>query len=129
MTHRELGRSATYRVQHEYEQATVTAADDRQASLGEFYGDPAVALIDADEQWCAVAGEGLVLCRLGQPFEQCSDYFRQPGEVRWTTALRQTGAFALKWQNEDGAWRSLAFEAADVSAYAPKRQADNTITV
>ncbi|MBG6221686.1 hypothetical protein H4V96_001105 [Janthinobacterium sp. CG_23.4] len=34
MTHRELGRSATYRVQHEYEQATVTAADDRQASLG-----------------------------------------------------------------------------------------------
>ena len=121
MTNRELARSATYRVQHEYEQATVTAADGRQASLGEFYGDPAVALIDADEQWCAVAGEGLVLCRLGQPFGQCAAYFRPPGEVRWITALRQTGAFALEWQDEDGAWSALAFEAADVSAYAPRR--------
>ncbi|MBH1985134.1 MAG: hypothetical protein I8H79_21515 [Burkholderiales bacterium] len=121
MTNRELARSATYIVQHEYEQATVTAADGRQASLGEFYGDPAVALIDADEQWCAVAGEGLVLCRLGQPFGQCAAYFRPPGEVRWITALRQTGAFALEWQDEDGAWHSLVFEAADVSAYAPGR--------
>ncbi len=110
MTNRELARSATYRVQHEYEQATVTAADGRQASLGEFYGDPAVALIDADEQWCAVAGEGLVLCRLGQPFGQCTAYFRQPGEVRWITALRQTGPFALEWQDEDGAWHPLDFD-------------------
>ena len=109
MTNRELARSATYRVQHEYEQATVTAADGWQASLGEFYGDPAVALIDADEQWCAVAGEGLVLCRLDQPFGQCTDYFRQPGEVRWITALRQTGPFALEWQGEDDAWSALAF--------------------
>lgn len=109
MTNRELARSATYSVQHEYEQATVTAADGRQASLGEFYGDPAVALIDADEQWCAVAGEGLVLCRLGQPFGQSVAYFRQPGETVWITDLRQTGAFALEWQGEDGAWSALAF--------------------
>ena len=53
MSRRELARSAGYIVQHEYEQATVTAADGRQASLGEFYGDPAVALIDIHEQWCA----------------------------------------------------------------------------
>ena len=121
MTNRELARSATYIVQHEYEQATVTAADGRQASLGEVYGDPATALIDADEQWCAVAGEGLVLCRLGQPFGQCAAYFRQPGETAWITALRQTGPFALEWQGEDGVWSALAFEAADVSAYAPGR--------
>ena len=109
MTNRELARSAQYIVQHEYEHAKVTAADGRQASLGEFYGDPAVALIDIHEQWCAVAGEGLVLCRLGQPFGQCVAYFRQPGEVRWITALRQTGPFALEWQGEDGAWSALAF--------------------
>ena len=109
MTNRELARSATYRVQHEYEQATVTAADGRQASLGEFYGDPAVALIDADEQWCAVAGEGLVICRLKPSFGQCAAYFRQPGETVWITGLRQTGPFALEWQGEDGAWSALAF--------------------
>ena len=121
MTNRELARSATYSVQHEYEQATVTAADGRQASLGEFYGDPAVALIDADEQWCAMAGEGLVLCRLGQPFGQSAEYFRQPGETVWITDLRQTGAFALEWQDEDEVWSVIDFEPVDASAYAPGR--------
>ncbi|WP_402720554.1 hypothetical protein [Janthinobacterium rivuli] len=121
MTQQELARSAVYIVQHEYEHATVTAADGRQASVGEFYGDPAVALIDGHEQWCAVAGEGLVICRLEQGFGQCAAYFRQPGEVRWITALRQMGAFALEWQDEDEAWHSLVFEAVDVSAYAPGR--------
>lgn len=121
MTTHELARSADYIVQHEYEHATVTAADGRHASLGEFYGDPAVALIDINEQWCAVAGEGLVLCRLKQPFGQCAAYFRQPGAVRWITALRQTGPFALEWRDEDGAWSALAFDPSDVSAYAPGR--------
>ena len=107
MTQQELARSAQYVVQHEYEHARVTRADGRQASLGEFYGDPAVALIDAQEKWCAVAGEGLVLCRLGQLFGQCTTYFRQPGELRWITHLRQTGPFALEWRDEDGAWHSL----------------------
>ena len=110
MSRRELARSAGYIVQHEYEQATVTAADGRQASLGEFYGDPAVALIDIHEQWCAVAGEGLVLCRLTQPFGQCAAYFREPGETVWITGLRQTGPFALEWQDEDGAWHTLDFD-------------------
>ena len=121
MTQQELARSAAYSVQHEYEQATVTAADGRQASLGEFYGDPAMALIDVNEQWCAVAGEGLVICRLEQGFGQCAAYFRQPGEVRWITALRQTGPFALEWRGEDGVWSVLDFEPVDTSAYAPGR--------
>ena len=109
MTNRELARSAQYIVQHEYEHASALAADGRRASLGEFYGDPAVALIDINEHWCAVAGEGLVLCRLEQPFGQCVEYYRQPGDVRWITALRQTGPFALEWQGEDGVWSTLAF--------------------
>ncbi|AQR68413.1 hypothetical protein BZG29_08630 [Janthinobacterium sp. LM6] len=109
MTSTELAHSARFIVQHDYEHARVTAADGRQASLGEFYGDPAVALIDINEQWCAVAGEGLVLCRLGQPFGQCTAYFREPGETVWITGLRQTGPFALQWQGEDGVWSALAF--------------------
>ena len=110
MTQEALARSARYLVQHEYEHATLTAADGRQASLGEFYGDPAVALIDIHEQWCAVAGEGLVLCRLTQQFGQCAAYFREPGETVWITGLRQTGPFALEWQDEDGAWHTLDFD-------------------
>lgn len=121
MTSRQLARSAAYTIEHEYEHATVTAADGRQASLGEFYGDPAVALIDVNEQWCAVAGEGLVLCRLTQPFGQCAASFRQPDETVWIAGLRQTGPFALEWQGEDGAWHGLVFAAPDASAYAPGR--------
>ena len=121
MSRRELARSAEYIVQQEYEQASVKAADGRLASLGEFYGDPAVALIDINEQWCAVAGEGLVLCRLEQAFGQCAGYFRQSGETAWITDLRQTGPFALEWQGEDGAWSVLDFEPADVSDYTPGR--------
>ncbi|KAB8063465.1 hypothetical protein [Janthinobacterium violaceinigrum] len=110
MTSKELARSAHHVVTHDYEHARVTAADGRQASVGEFYGDPAVALIDAQEKWCAVAGEGLVLCRLEQPFGQCTAYFREPGATVWITDLRQTGAFALEWQGEDGAWSTLDFD-------------------
>ena len=110
MTQEALARSARYLVQHEYEHATLTAADGRQARLGEFYGDPAVALIDIHEQWCAVAGEGLVLCRLTQPLGQCAAYFREPGETVWITGLRQTGPFALEWQDEGGAWHTLDFD-------------------
>ncbi|UQV45119.1 hypothetical protein KIV45_26015 [Janthinobacterium lividum] len=109
MTSRELTRSAEYIVQHAYEQVSVTASDGRRQELGEFYGDPAVALIDINEQWCAVAGEGLVLCRLGQPFGHCVGYFREPGATVWVMELRQTGPFALEWQDEDGAWHTLDF--------------------
>ena len=123
MTTHELARSADYIVQHEYEQARVTAVDGRHASLGEFYGDPAVALIDVNEQWCAVAGEGLVLCRLEQPFGRCEEYFRQPGEVRWITALRQTGAFALEWRDEDEVWHSLDFDFETIVTETSRRPA------
>ncbi|MGK5048912.1 hypothetical protein ACQ4WP_23885 [Janthinobacterium sp. GB4P2] len=109
MTSRELARSAEYIVQHAYEQASVTAADGWRQELGEFYGDPAVALIDINQQWCAVAGEGLVLYRLEQSFGQCAEYFRQPDETVWITDLRQTGPFALEWKGEDGAWSALDF--------------------
>ncbi|NVI83148.1 hypothetical protein [Janthinobacterium sp. BJB401] len=121
MTQQELARSAVYIVQHEYEHATVTAADGRQASVGEFYGDPAVALIDGHEQWCAVAGEGLVICKLGGKFGLCQAYYRQPGAVRWITGLRQTGPFTLEWRDEEGVWSTLDVEPVDASAYAPGR--------
>ena len=123
MSRRELARSAEYIVQHEYEHASVLAADGRHASLGEFYGDPAVALIDINEQWCAVAGEGLVLCRLGQPLGQCMAYFRSPGETVWITDLRQTEPFALEWRDEDGAWHSLDFDFETIVTETSRRPA------
>lgn len=101
-----LARSGRYRIEHEYESASLVASDGRERAIGEFYGDPAVALIDAGEQWCAVAGEGLIVCSLA-PGGACVEYFRQPDATVWITGLRQTGPFALEATGEDGTVRLI----------------------
>lgn len=103
-----LASSRHYRVEHEYESASLVAGDGRKRGIGEFYGDPAVALIDAGEHWCAVAGEGLIVCSLA-PGGACVEYYRTPGETLWITGLRQTGPFALAMQAEDGGVTILDF--------------------
>ena len=108
MSARELATSRHYRIEHEYESASLVAGDGGKRAIGEFYGDPAVALIDADEQWCAVAGEGLIVCRLA-PAAACVEYYRKPGATLWITGLRQTGPFALALQAEDGGVTLLDF--------------------
>ena len=106
MNARTLASSRHYRVEHEYESASLVAGDGRKRAIGEFYGDPAVALIDAGEQWCAVAGEGLIVCSLA-PGGACVEYYRTPGETLWITGLRQTGPFALEATGEDGTVRLI----------------------
>lgn len=103
-----LARSCRYLVEHEYESASVTGPDGFRMPIGEFYGDPAVALIDAQERWCAVAGQGVIVCRLAQG-GACVEYFRSAGETVWVTGLRQTGPFALELLCEDGTVRMLDF--------------------
>lgn len=106
MNARTLASSRHYRVEHEYESASLVTGDGRKRVIGEFYGDPAVALIDGDEQWCAVAGEGLIVCSLA-PGGACVEYYRKPGETLWITGLRQTGPFALEATGEDGTVRLI----------------------
>ena len=108
MSARALARSRRYLVEHEYESASVTGPDAIRVAIGEFYGDPAVALIDAEEQWCAVAGQGVIVCRLAQG-GACVEYFRSAGGTVWITGLRQTGPFALELLCEDGTARMLDF--------------------
>lgn len=108
MSTRALARSRHYVVEHEYESASVSGPDGVRTVIGEFYGDPAVALIDAQEQWCAVAGAGLIVCQLA-PAGACVEYHTKPDETLWITGLRQTGPFALALQAEDGGVTILDF--------------------
>ena len=108
MSRRELARSSRYVVEHEYESASLSGPDGLRVSIGEFYGDPAVAVVDVAEQWCAVAGEGVIVCRLG-PARACVEYFRSAGGTVWVAGLRQTGPFALELLCEDGTARMLDF--------------------
>jgi len=102
----ELARSAHFRVTHVYESASVHSSEGWQLGVGEFYGDPQVALIDADERWCAVAGEGLVICEL-MPQGRCTAYFRAPGRMLWITELRQVADWVLAVRGEDGCWHRV----------------------
>ena len=111
MSMRALARSRHYVVEHEYESAWVAGPDGCRVAIGEFYGDPAVAVIDMAERWCAVAGEGVIVCSL-VPGGERVDYFRSAGETVWVTGLRQTGAFSLELRCEDGAVRVVDFGAA-----------------
>lgn len=109
---RELARSAGWVVTHEYESASVRSSEGWQLGVGEFYGDPQAALIDADERWCAVAGEGLVVCDLArQGGGRCTAYFREPGRTLWITALRQVAAWVLEARSEDGGWHRIDLQA------------------
>ena len=104
MSMRALARSRHYVVEHEYESAWVAGPDGCRVAIGEFYGDPAVAVIDMAERWCAVAGEGVIVCSL-VPGGERVDYFRSADETVWVSSLRQTGAFSLELRCEDGAVR------------------------
>lgn len=111
MSRRGLARSRRYLVEHEYESASVTGPDGFRMPIGEFYGDPAVALIDPEERWCAVAGEGVIVYRLGAAGAGV-EYFRSAGETVWVAGLRQAGPFALELRCEDETVRVLDFGAA-----------------
>jgi hypothetical protein len=65
---RELARSRNFAVAHEYEDAFLALPDGRRVPVGNFYGDPACALIDQRERWCVVAGCGLLVYFLREPF-------------------------------------------------------------
>lgn len=64
-----LAQSKNYAIGHEYETVYLLSRG-HPVVIGDFYGDPGVALIDRDEKWCAVGGHGLVLYRLEEPFAQ-----------------------------------------------------------
>jgi len=63
-----LASSSRYQISHEYETVWLDIAGRDRTVIGDFYGDPTVALIDSAEAWCAVGGAGLIVYFLEEPF-------------------------------------------------------------
>ncbi len=63
-----LARNSRYSVSHEYETVFLDRPDGATTIIGDFYGNPEAAIIDWKNRWCAVAGAGLILYRLREPF-------------------------------------------------------------
>ena len=94
---RELARSRNFVVVHEYEAAFLRLPDGRLVPIGHYYGDPVCGLIDHAEKFCVVAGCGLLVYFIREPFQpvdvfpsdQWAEFFRCGEDERWIEAVYQ----------------------------------------
>lgn len=76
-----LAESKLYKVFNEYETVILQIKESQQQiQIGDFYGDPQMALISKDEQFCAMCGCGIIIYYLHKPFE---DYEYQKETAQW----------------------------------------------
>jgi hypothetical protein len=95
-----LAESGHFKVISEYETVFLHFKDGarKPVIIGDFYGDPDSALISGDECYVAMAGCGLIIYFLREPFEaynyhhateQYCEFFRSPPDVLWSRGLYQ----------------------------------------
>ena len=114
---RYLAESENYKVTSEYEYATLHFKNKlhrKPVDIGDFYGDPDCAIISRNENYLVVAGCGLIIYRLREPFTeygdignptQYSEFFREPEFHWWINGLHQTDI--------DSDWKYFRFVAAN----------------
>jgi hypothetical protein len=114
---RYLAESENYKVTSEYEIVTLHFKNrlfKKPLYVGDFYGDPDCAIISRDEKYLVMAGCGLIIYRLQEPFEeygsskpteQYFEFFRDPPSHWWTNGLHQTDV--------DSDWKFFRFVAAN----------------
>ena len=73
-----LAESRNYIITSEYETVNLEIKNRNQTIIiGDFYGDPCVALISEDETFCLVGGEGIIIYYL------FSEYQRNVSSKQW----------------------------------------------
>jgi len=113
---RYLAESINYKVTSEYESVTLYLKNHikKPVYIGHFYGDPDCAIISRDEKYLVVAGCGLIIYRLVEPFNQndntenltqYSEFFQEPENIWWVNRLHQTDI--------DSDWKYFRFVAAN----------------
>ena len=114
-----LATSNNYSIEHEYEIVYLVKNDGQKIIIGDFYGDPNVAIIDSSEKWCAIGGCGLIVYWLKAPFDEyrydtdSSQYFefaRNKPDILWVEKLKQTGLFNLEILTESGETLNKSFK-------------------
>jgi hypothetical protein len=98
---RELAESENYKIISEYEMVSLhfKTKDRNPIYIGDFYGDPDSAIISSDEKYVAMAGCGLIVYRLQEPFneyagdENTNQYFvfnNTEPNIWWTSDVHQS---------------------------------------
>jgi len=66
-----LAESASYQVLSEYEDVFLKFKEtSKLVKVGDFYGDPEVAVISEEETFCAIGGCGVIVYFIREPFEE-----------------------------------------------------------
>jgi hypothetical protein len=93
---KELAISLKFQVSHEYEVVYLDRPNAPKVVIGDFYGDPSCAVISPGETWCAIAGAGLIIYFLKEPFEpyqydrltdQWIEFGREKNDLWWVESL------------------------------------------
>ncbi len=93
-----ITESENYSIEYEYEKVYLKIKKtSRIILIGEFYGDPDVAVISDDEKFCAVGGEGLIIYYIKEPFEEYRTDIEK--SKQWTKYGRSTNKETI-WINE-----------------------------
>ena len=76
-----LAESDNYQVYNEYERVFLKIKETSKiVCIGDFYGDPQVALISEDEQYCVMGGAGIIIYYFSEPYEE---YSYNAKSVQW----------------------------------------------
>ncbi len=98
---RNLAESKNYKVISEFEMVSLIfkAKDREPVYIGDFYGNPDSAIISNDERFVAIAGCGLIIYNLHEPFDDyfgvanTNQYFvlnNSEPNIWWTSNLHQS---------------------------------------
>ncbi len=81
---KELTYSDNYKIWYEYETVFLQIKDkDQLIVIGEFYGDPQVAIISKSETFCVVGGCGIIIYHLKEPYERYLHDVPSPQWKEW----------------------------------------------
>ena len=107
-----LAESPGFEVRSEFESVWVLRKGrGEKVVIGDMYGDPECAVIDKDGAWCVVAGHGLLVYRLCEPFaprgeegpsEQWSEFGSDPDDSWWVSEVVQVDERTVRFTVDAG---------------------------
>jgi hypothetical protein len=106
---KDLAHSKNFRINHEYETVTLIRPNGQGVVIGDFYGDPACAVISDGETWCAIGGSGIIIYYLKNPYEpyrynhqtsQWIEFGRKNDDIWWIESLNVISETQLEFTTD-----------------------------
>ena len=114
-----LAENKRYTVISEYETVYLTdKTNNKKIIIGDFYGDPAGAFIDANEKFVVMYGCGIIVYFLVPPFNEYTYNTKTPqwfevgrdGNTMWVTSVLQIGDNKIRAVLENGQTEIISVE-------------------